>query len=705
MPESLHILWGAAFTILACGACGYAVLAWMRISCSRVEAWPMSLLVGAALFSTLILALGLVGGARRPVLVTAGLLAIALPLFAPALIVGRSPRSPLVWVASFAFGLVYFVHAWAPEISPDGMAYHVALPAHYLRQGRIGFIPTNIYAQLSQAMEMLYLPAFALGRHSAPALVHLSFLFALLGLMRAYAVRAGVPQSAALLVLASPVVGIDAASAYNDVALAAVLFALFWMMERWREEQCDRLLWIAGLMAGLAFALKYTAFLAVPYALLMLGRRVTLPRAAKLIAAASLVVAPWLLKNWFFAGNPIAPFANGWFPNEVFDPGLEATYRYYLGFHPDQPRLSQIPYAVTTGGFALGGLVGPVFLLAPLIFFSRWRLALPALLFIAPFGANLSARFLIPGLPFVALAMAMVLSRVRGLWLTVAMLHLVLGWYPITHAFADTYAWHIKEFPWRAALRLESEAAFMGRKVAEYPIFAAVQGVAPGRVLTYAQFADSYTGTEMITGSLSRRGVEMGEMLWNAAAIRHAREGTRFWFPQQRLRGLRVLEVGAPTLMVSEFHAFHLMDEINLQGATAKTLPASSEARFTLDGNPMTRWRGDQDTHRLASLEVTWAKLTWASRIVLEDMPPVPVRLAGLGEDGQWRELAVQAERTWFAPGDYRRDTTHALRQQGVDWLLLGKTDAILAEMLAHPAAWGLRLVAQGGGQWLFRIE
>ena len=244
LPESLQILMGAAFTLLACGALGYATLAWLRIGVSRTEAWAMSLLVGTALFSTVILAVGLAGGARRPVLFAVGLLALASPWFAPALVTFRT-RASFSWAiaaAMTAFGFVYLVHAWAPEISPDGMAYHVALPAQYLRHGRIGYISTNIYAQLSQAMEMLYLHAFAFGRHSATALVHLAFLFALLALMKAYAARTRIPAAAGLLVLASPVVGIDAASAYNDVALAAVLFALFWIMERWREEQIDRLL-------------------------------------------------------------------------------------------------------------------------------------------------------------------------------------------------------------------------------------------------------------------------------------------------------------------------------------------------------------------------------------------------------------------------------------------------------------------------------
>ncbi len=665
----------------------------------------MSLLVGSALFSTVILAVGLAGGARRPVLFAIGLLALASPWFAPALVTFRT-RASFSWATALVmtgFGIVYLAHAWAPEISPDGMAYHVALPAQYLRHGRIGYISTNIYAQLSQAMEMLYLHAFAFGRHSATALVHLSFLFALLALMRGYAQRSGIPRSAGLLVLASPVVGIDAASAYNDVALSAVLFAVFWVMERWRQEECDRLLWVAGLMAGLAFAIKYTAFLAVPYAMLCLGRRVSWARLARITSAATVMVAPWLLKNLAFTGNPVAPFASAWFPNEVFDPALESAYRMALGFNSDHPSLAQIPYEALVGGFALGGLLGPVLYLSPLVFFSRWRLVLPAVLFAAPFVLNLGTRFLIPGLPFVALGIAMVLSRWRGVWPAVVILHVALGCYPVTHAYANLYAWHIKEFPWRAALRLESEGSFIGRNVTEYPIFAALQP-GKGKVLTYAQFADSYAGVEMITGTLSRQGVEMRELLWTAQ--RQLQYGWQFWFPQQRLRGVRVSErePGGASLMVAELHVYHLLEELPLVNPMVRTEPRSSEARFVVDANPLTRWRGDQDPGRRGVLEVTWTEAAWLSRVVLEGAKDVGLRVEGLGEDGQWRELPGMGQTMSFRHEGLRRAATRALRQQGVRWVMLKKDDLGRASMEAAPEAWGVRLAGQGGGQWLFEL-
>ena len=133
-----------------------------------------------------------------------------------------------------AFTLQYFFHAWAPEISPDGSGYHLGYVSEYLRMHGFERITTDMYAAFSQGTEMLFVPAFAIGQNSAAALVHLTFAAALAMLLFAYGLRLGKPwvgAAAAFLVYASPVVGIDASSAYNDLAVAAVVFSTFYWLE------------------------------------------------------------------------------------------------------------------------------------------------------------------------------------------------------------------------------------------------------------------------------------------------------------------------------------------------------------------------------------------------------------------------------------------------------------------------------------------
>ena len=158
----------------------------------------------------------------------------------------------------------------APEFSFDGSRYHLGLVGRYLREHGFHRITDNLYASLSQGVEMLFLYAYAFGKHSAAAMVHFAFLLALAWMMFSYARRAGFPLAGAcgaLLVFASPLVGADGSSAYNDVAVAAIAFALFYLLEIWDAGRSPRLLIAIGMVAGFAYAAKYTAWVAAPYAL------------------------------------------------------------------------------------------------------------------------------------------------------------------------------------------------------------------------------------------------------------------------------------------------------------------------------------------------------------------------------------------------------------------------------------------------------
>ena len=87
--------------------------------------------------------------------------------------------------------------------------------------------------------------------------------------MLLYGKRIGRPEvgaAAALFTYASPIVLLDASIAYIDVALAAVLFALFYLLQIWDENRDPKMLVPIGLLAGFGYEVKYTAIVAVPYA-------------------------------------------------------------------------------------------------------------------------------------------------------------------------------------------------------------------------------------------------------------------------------------------------------------------------------------------------------------------------------------------------------------------------------------------------------
>ena len=186
MPQAVNILFGALYTVACAAALGKLLLRWLGVRLYRTEEHLLGFVTGSALLSLLVFAACALGVARKGLFLWLGIAILALawrrgvhkPLGEPL------PPLPRFWmwilVAAFAvFGLLYITNAMAPEYSPDGSSYHLGLVARYLRQHRFSLVATNMYANLSQGVEMLFLFAFAFGKHSAAALLHCSFLFAL----------------------------------------------------------------------------------------------------------------------------------------------------------------------------------------------------------------------------------------------------------------------------------------------------------------------------------------------------------------------------------------------------------------------------------------------------------------------------------------------------------------------------------------------
>ena len=490
--------------------------------------------------------------------------------------------------------VLYLANAMAPEASPDGATYHLGLVSRYL--GAHGFvrITDNMYAAMPGGVEMLFLFAFAFGKHSAAALVHFAFLVALAWQIFSYARWRGFPvagASAALLVFASPVVGIDGTSAYNDVAVAAIAFTLFYLLQIWDEERNPRLLAAIGLAAGFAFATKYTAWPAVAYAVgfvLVKNRKAALPVAA----CAAAVIAPWLLKNWIYLQNPVAPFFNRQFPNPYVMAGFEDSYRRLMAMYQLKSRW-EIPMEATVYG-SLSGLLGPVFLLAPLGLLALRRregrqLWLAALVFGVNYFSNIATRFLIPPLPFVALAMTLGLSAMLPqLAVAAAMVSAVLSWPSMIPRYSHADAWRLLKIPWRDALRLRPEEGYLETHLTYYGVDRMIErATAPGStVFTFVPVPEAYTSRHIRVAYQSAANQIAGKILLTAVAPEYAPTWRlRFRFPRQTLRGVRVVQTnrGEDTWSIHEFRIYRWRPRIDACGGVAPdgpTVPVGHTGRL-----------------------------------------------------------------------------------------------------------------------------
>jgi hypothetical protein len=730
----LLILAGAFLTAGASLSAGLLLFQRLSIVFYRQEVYPYAFVTGAALFSLLIFLLNAAGLAYTWTFVAAAAIVIAACLQSrawrrrgPSL-----PALPRAWSILFAsamavYGVLYLAYAMAPEASPDGSAYHLGLVRQYFRQHGFGRITTNMYANITMGIEMLYLSAYSVGRHSSAAVVHWTFLITLPALVLAFARRRrmpGVGMTAALLVFCAPVVGVDGSTAYIDVALAAVAFGFFCVMQVWAEEKNNRLLVVVGLLAGFAYACKLTAFVAVPYALLFVSykllraRRPVLKPLVLTAACAAFVISPWLIKNAVVVQNPFSPFLNRVFPNPHTRISFEEDYAKSLRTYDGLESLAQIPAELTIRGAVLNGFIGPVFLLTPIILLAaRWPLGrqvlLAALVFASIYPANIGTRFLIAALPFVALALALVLAHWR-LAAPIAIFHAVISWPTVLPMYCHEHAWRIDGFRWRAALRLDSEDAFLRAVLPGYAAAQLANQYVPrgGKILSFQGIAEAYSDRDILVcyqGALNTKLCEM----WVAAQIRHFLP-SRHWnfqFPEIAARKLRLVQtrVTPESWSVSEFRVFSGANEVARQSPwKLRAHPNPWDVQLSFDNCFLTRWKTWQESRPGMFIEVDFGaplQLTGAVAEITGDNSATAGRLEAEIEPGRWQSIGGEPEETPApVPANVRRTAMQDLRRSGITHLAVVDSDFIANEMFRNRAAWGVTLIGYAGGCRLYKI-
>ena len=703
---ALTILFGAAFTVAVSMALGRRLLAGV------VRDPGIQFVAGAAVLGMAVFALCCAGLAYPLVFLLGGggVLAWGLRGAPPKLSWrGRPVEHYLLFLVVAFYFILYFFSSMAPESSFDGAGYHLGLVASYLRQHGIYPITWNLYASLSEGVEMLYLFAFAFGRHSSASMVHFAFLLALAWQVFAYGRRVGFPMAgacAALLVFASPMVGVDGTSAYIDVALASVVFTLFHLLQIWDEGRSRRVLVLIGLVAGFAYAAKYTGWPAVPYALAVVGWRSRKLRDVLTVGVcAAPMVLPWMIKNALWVQNPLAPFFNHWFPNQYVTVAFEASYsRYYRTY--DLSSLWQIPMQVTTLGH-LGGLLGPVFLLAPVALWSLRRqegrrLLLAAAVFGVSYFSNIGARFLIPSLPFIALAMMLALASVPRLAVGLVLVHALISWPTRVTRYCAPDAWHLARVPWRQALRIKSPDEYLDKNMFFYGVARMVDGNTPpdATVFTYQPIPEAYTSRRILLNYTSEQNQEAGVMIQAASFPSEAPNWRiRFSFPGRELTAVRLVTTNSG-------HILWRIHEARVAGHN-RPVGIRGGQSSAHDGNPITFWRASEFLVPGQSFEMDFGQPQLVDSVSIDSSPDqqdVKLKIEGRDALGEWRMLSDTPE-TREEPGpDLRRTAIEQLKLRGIGYLLSFENEGQTGDLRLYPDLWGIREVAHNKDARLYRI-
>lgn len=345
----------------------------------------------------------------------------------------------------------------------DVQSYHLQLPKEWVAgadqggEGRLRPLPHNVYSYLPGYMEAAFLHVAAMTGGGKPSggdfvsgsgtgVIAAQYLHAAFGIAAMLALAAGVrsivtraapsPRSdrdglvpgiiAGAALISVPWVTVVGSLAYNELAVVAMLVAATALaFERVTPSDAPRSGALRsrtlvrgitiGFLAGIACSAKPTAlFLGAPVVGIVLLFDDGIPLRQRLVTVlwgilgGTVAIAPWLLRNYLTAGNPVFPFLHSFFGDSHWTPDQFVRYAQAHAFEGGLLHRVGLLFSTTRGVFhhqwsilfpigvvaLIGASLRPSTRRAAIMLLCGLVLQLIAWLFLT----HLQSRFLIPAL-------------------------------------------------------------------------------------------------------------------------------------------------------------------------------------------------------------------------------------------------------------------------------------------------------------------
>jgi hypothetical protein len=224
-----------------------------------------------------------------------------------------------------ALTLLQIVMGLTPLVFYDLQAYHLLAPAQFLRSGSLAQIPWNFWTDTPMALQLTVGMSLLVDSTGQVA----KLLFTLVGCLLSigtYELLRSAGRRAALLgtlfVLCFPEFWVIQTFGIPDLAIAAfVVFGTIWTAHALRDGSWRSTV-LAGFAFGFAIGSKYQAVILTAWMLVAILAEASLresrflaPRRILRICAigllATLIVLPWLVRNYVHHGNPVFPLMAG----------------------------------------------------------------------------------------------------------------------------------------------------------------------------------------------------------------------------------------------------------------------------------------------------------------------------------------------------------------------------------------------------------
>lgn len=423
--------------------------------------------------------------------------------------------------------LMHWLVALKPEVSSDGLAMHLAIPASIAHNARWAFdFREHTWALMPMGGDFAFTAVYLLGGEAAARLLNFAFL-AVITLMIYQTSRRWLSPAAAMaaagLFASTPMVQLVTGSLFVENIWAALILGAG--LAVWRGE----LVW-AGVLLGAALSTKVGTLAFIPVAVAIAVQRARWrPALAGLVLFLAFAAPPYL-NSWRHTRNPLYPFLNNVFKSPYFEttPNAVQDIRYRKQFSWKTP----YDVAFRSRGYfegENGGLGFQYFLLLPPLFLLLNRRAPLALLAMAAggailtFGGQPNLRYLYPALPLFSIGIAWLISE--GPWMlsgAIAITALNLWFLPAT-------GWYHRDF---ALFRPEAAQKYVEASAPQRILVEYLNRTAPGEPVAFFSgaaiaglharaYADTWHTYEYWKSLIRCRSPEAAALMVRKLGIRH----------------------------------------------------------------------------------------------------------------------------------------------------------------------------------------
>lgn len=295
----------------------------------------------------------------------------------------------------FLFAALNFIISFSPPWHYDVAAYHLAVSKIYIREHQIIYLPYIFFSNLPPLVDSISLMGLLLHSGILSNLfgysLGIAFLLAIYSFCRRFFNRM-VAMLASLIFYSMPMVIGLSSTAHVDVQFALFIFLSFYGLFLYFNTENYKNLALCAIFAGFGVVSKIFGAVAASGILLLLAIHTFHGLAKKkfnyktalgilmifcFIAAA--VALPWLLKNYFYTGNPLWPAFNEVFHGKYWDRGHQEDLSHMINIRQTSLiNYLRLPLDIhTQAGKDIGNIdedegIGPYFLaFLPLYFFLR----------------------------------------------------------------------------------------------------------------------------------------------------------------------------------------------------------------------------------------------------------------------------------------------------------------------------------------------